>query len=245
MDNMKKVVSEFLCIALAAGVCSCENQKRTSSDESAQNSVDDSKVYVTDEAISTEDRLQTDNQKGTSADESAQNSVDNSKVYVTGKAISTEIAEERFQADNTAIKKAAEKLFEQYYDGIKNEDFEKCFSVFPDFYKKAIENENKSYNETDDEYIKSMNASFTQTYGDDYYAFITIGTTLQLYDEVLADTQNVIKESFGADAKLEDAWFLYVSQTARGEIAKETVEYQFMLLKIDGKYYLYDNYFEK
>lgn len=156
-----------------------------------------------------------------------------------------QIASDRVNKDYDSLKDISDKLFKQYYNGIKDEDYDECFGIFPDFYRKAIEDESKEYGQTNDDYIKQINDQIKKQYGDDYYSYAEITGILQLYDDSLTQTEDTINKTFGTNVKLEDAYTVYYNQIARGSADKGTEKLVYILLKIDGKYYMYDNYFEK
>lgn len=154
------------------------------------------------------------------------------------------ISEERFCIDNTEITKVAEELLKQYCDGMTEADHDKCFDAFPDFYKKAVEEENKQYGETNEQYMQSIKDKFAEAYGDDFYIFASISAVLQLSDESLEDVKESIDKSFGVDVNIEDIYSVYFTENFRGSKDKASDELDFLLPVIDGKIYLYDDYYE-
>ncbi len=216
---MKKIYKIILTLSICISLYSC-NDKKSSSESST--SVKTDKPAVTEISGETDD----------SAAHASQ-------------TLSTEMSPDRENKDFDSLKKTASELFEQYYKGIKQENADLCFSVFPDFYIDALTKESEECNQTNDEYIVDMNSNFKNTYGGDYYAYSDITAILQLYDKSLLDLQKSINESFDNDIVLEDAYSVYVTQTARGSSNKGSQEYEYFLLKIDGKFYLYDSYYEK
>ncbi|MDO5560721.1 MAG: hypothetical protein Q4F95_14160 [Oscillospiraceae bacterium] len=156
-----------------------------------------------------------------------------------------QIDSKRYNTDYDTLKKVTDDLFKKYYDGIQNEDYDKCFGVFPDFYRKALARESVEYNQTDDEYIKQIHNDIVKDYGDDYYAYQEITGILQLYDDSLKSTEDTINKTFNTELTVEDAYSVYCKQVTRGKLKKDSSEeIMYLLLKIDGEYYLYDNYFE-
>ena len=154
------------------------------------------------------------------------------------------ISEDRYCTDNAEITKAAEELLKQYCDGMTEADHDKCFDAFPDFYKKAVEEENKQYGETNEQYMQSIKDKFAETYGDDFYIFASISAVLQLSDESLEDVKESIDKSFGVDVNIEDIYSVYFTENFRGSKDKASDELDFLLPVIDGKTYLYDDYYE-
>lgn len=155
------------------------------------------------------------------------------------------ISADRYCTDNTEITAAAENVLQTYYDGIAEENFEKFIGVFPEFYKKAIQEENKEYGETDDEYMKWMKQELVKNYGEDFYAFPEITSVLQINDESLKDLEGRVLDAFGTDVKFDDLYYVYFKQCVRGNLNKSSDAFEYCLMNIGGKYYLYDTYFEE
>lgn len=154
------------------------------------------------------------------------------------------ISEDRYCTDNAEITKKAEEILKIYYEGITEADHDKCFDVFPDFYKKAIEKENEEYNETNEEYMQSIRQGIIDKYGDDFYIFPAITSVLQINDESLDSLEKRISSAFDTEMRLDDLYYVYFTETTRGSLDKSTNPMEFSILVKDGKYYLYDTYFE-
>ena len=154
------------------------------------------------------------------------------------------ISEDRFCIDNTDITKTAEELLKQYCEGMAEADHDKCFDVFPSFYKKAVEDENKQYGETNEQYMQSLKDGFAEKYGDDFYIFATISAVFQLSDESLEAVKESIDKSFGVNVNIEDIYSVSFTENIRGSKNKTSDSLEFILPVIDGKTYLYDDYYE-
>ena len=154
------------------------------------------------------------------------------------------ISEDRYCTDNAEITKAAEELLKQYCDGMTEADHDKCFDAFPPFYKKALEDENKEYGETNEQYMQSIKDKFAESYGDDFYIFATVSSVLQLSDESLESFKERKAKSCDADVNIEDLYYVYFTENVRGSKNKSSDELEFILPVIDGKTYLYDDYYE-
>lgn len=221
---MKKIIPVLLsCCFFCTLLCSCE--KKSSSDK-----------------VTSEQSLQSDSNSTVSSADSVQ-SGDSGNASVTAGTADTKISPDRLNDDYDSLEKKADSLFEKYFDGIKNDDYKTFAKVFPDFYLDALEEEGKDYNQTNEEFIKSINADNKTKYGDDYYSFAEVTAILQLTDESLETLKDSIKETFGEKVKLEDAYSVYITQNTRGSIGKDSQDLDYLMLIIDGKYYLYDEYF--
>lgn len=159
-------------------------------------------------------------------------------------AADKKISEERFCTDNEQITKVAEDLLKQYCDGMTEADHDKCFDVFPAFYKKAVEKENSECGDTNEQYMQSIKKGFADSYGDDFYIFPTVTSVLQLSDESLEKTEERLKKSFGEDISLDDLYYVYFNENVRGSKNKTSDALEFFILVMDENCYLYDDYYE-
>ena len=159
-------------------------------------------------------------------------------------AADKKISEERFCTDNEQITKVAEDLLKQYCDGMTEADHDKCFDVFPAFYKKAVEKENSECGDTNEQYMQSIKKGFADSYGDDFYIFPTVTSVLQLSDESLEGTEERLKKSFGGDISLDDLYYVYFNENVRGSKNKSSDALEFFILVMDENCYLYDDYYE-
>lgn len=217
---MKKYLSAVLACIMCFSLYSCDKETESSISESN-----------TDVVTSVND---VENKNETTTGNNTQNT----------EPLNTDIAKDRLVTDNTEIINIANKHFEAYFNGIKNGSHDECFSGYPDFYKKAVEKENKEYDQENDEYIKEIDTNLASAYGDDYYAYATVTAILQIVDTSLAEMESIINKSFDIDIVLEDAFSVQVNQVIRGKLNSISEEMEYLLIKVDGEYYLYDQYYE-
>lgn len=219
MKTIKKIIVLSAVLSLSVFFCSC-SESPDGGDTSSDTSVNSSGSSA---PAKTPAELTDDEKKA--ADEA-------------------DISYGRYCTDNTAITETATKVLTQYYDGMADADHDKCFGAFPDFYKAALEKENESYGETNDEYIQSIRKKFTETYGDDFYVYPTVTNILQISDTSMAELQERIRKSFDTDSVIDDLYYVYFTENARGSLDRTSYNLEFALLEIDGAYYLYDDYYE-
>ena len=219
--NIKKTLIFAAAILMGFGVCSCSKQN-------------DSEVSSTAEVTESVTVTELPEQKSGLSEEQKELAMQNG------------ISEDRYCVDDTEITEISSGLLDKYYQGMAEADFDKCFESFPDFYKKAVEDENKDYNETNEEYMKNIKQSFIDDYGDDFYIFSNVTSVLQLNDDSLKIIQQGINSTFETEKEIEieDAYYLYFKESIRGSINKGTKALEFSVIRIDGEYYLYDSYYE-
>ena len=153
------------------------------------------------------------------------------------------ISPERKNQDYDNLSKSASELLKLYYAGITDEDYSKWKKTFPDFYLKAMEDEGKQYNQTNEEFLIEINTENKAEYGDDYYAYAEEPAILQITDVSLDILKEEIKETFGVDADLRDAYSINYNAVVRGSKNKTTSTMEFFMLNIGGTNYLYDQYY--
>lgn len=139
-----------------------------------------------------------------------------------------------------------------YYDGTKEADFDKCFGNFPDFYLDMLEKEVDVCGETHEEYMQGIYNDYVESFGDDFNISFQVADSgdgngkgiLYLYDDSLEEFKNIFKDTYGADVNLEEAYTIYITTAMSGSKTSYTEDSEWFILKIDGKYYLYENYYE-
>ena len=198
MNNIKKVTAFICAVSVSAFFCGCGENKTAEVSTSVSSGTSES----SSELKAPEREPLSDEQKQ-AAEEAG-------------------ISEDRYCTDNTFITDKATELLNKYYEGITEADHDKCFDTFPPYYKKAMEDENKTYGETNEEYMQSIKDGIAQEYGDDFYIFPSVTSVLQINDESLKELQSAINESFSEDIVLDDLYYVYFSETVRGSLSKNS-----------------------
>ena len=162
---------------------------------------------------------------------------------------SNELAQENL-ADK--IEKLAQEFFDNYYNGTMEADFDKCFKNFPDFYLEMLEKEVETCGENHQQYIDGVRQNYVDTYGDDFKISHRIsvdesGTKgiLKLSDDSVESMKEIFKETYGKDVNLEEAYTVYITTAVQGSLDSYSEEREWYILKIDGEFYLYEDYYEK
>ncbi len=156
------------------------------------------------------------------------------------------ISEKRKNTDYESLKKDALALINDYYSGMEKENYDKFIGVFPDFYQKAFEDETKNeFNQTNDECITEMHDGFEITYGEDFYIVPEIidSGILQLDDASLKELNTMIADTFDVNVNVTDAYSVNFQQITRGSKNRDSNPMEFLMIKIDDKFYLYDNWY--
>ncbi len=183
-----------------------------------------------------------------------ENSIENSSVdnVVTSNEVSEEVTTVNNSSDLTAeqIEEIFMGLISDYYKGTEEADFDKCFGNFPDFYLEKLEREVEICEQTHEEYMQSIHDFYVETYGEDFKIEFVVAEDeestkgILSLDESLNEFVKILKDTFGKDVNLEKAYTIYLSTSTKGSIYSDVVREEWFLLKIDGKYYIYENYYE-
>lgn len=142
------------------------------------------------------------------------------------------------------------EFLDNYYTGTKEADFDKCFGNFPDFYIDMLEKEVEVCGETHEEYMQAVLDDYKKYYGDDFDIKYQVSEEngekgiLFLYDDSIANFKDIIKTTYNKDVNLEEAYTVYITESISGSENSDSQKSEWFLLKIDGKYYLYENYYE-
>ncbi len=159
--------------------------------------------------------------------------------------VNTEINKKRKNDDFESMKKLSLDLLNTYYDGIKKVDFDKCFSKYADFYKERLEKDMEKEKISSSDYMKDIQNYYKENFGEDFDILLTIDSILQLTDESLKNTNEIINSTFDKSIKLEDAYTINVIERVQGKLDMQKIELEWFLIKIDGEFYLYDGAYEQ
>ena len=91
---------------------------------------------------------------------------------------------------------------------------------------------------------------YKKYYGDDFDIKYQVSEEngekgiLFLYDDSIANFKDIIKTTYNKDVNLEEAYTVYITESISGSENSDSQKSEWFLLKIDGKYYLYENYYE-
>ena len=156
----------------------------------------------------------------------------------------TELAIHRRREDYSDVNEACADLIETYYDGLKTKDYDKSFSVFPDFYQKAMDAYLKALDETKEQFMDENIEWYNQNIGSDYKIELKINKVLQLVDSSLLEYQNTINSTFRTSIKLDDGYAVETSEVSSGSNSSVTNDLTWYVFEINGEYFLYESFFE-
>ncbi len=165
----------------------------------------------------------------------------------------TESKEQKENSDEMTAEKIEEiflGIVDDYYKGTEEADFDKCFGNFPDFYLEMLEKEVEICEQTHEEYIQSIHDYYVETYGEDFTISFVVtedeegSKGILNLEQSLVDFEEVLNETYGKDIHLEEAYTIYLTTITKGSVNTDNVREEWFMLKIDGKYYIYENYYE-
>lgn len=139
-------------------------------------------------------------------------------------------------------------MLDEYYQGMSEGDFDLAFKNYPDFYVKNIELELQYYGGSKDEYISKKNKNwYISNYGEDFTITPEVTDTTLMTKSVTKKYNKLIKELYCQDESetIESVYTVYVNKMVSGSLKSETSNEIWTILKMGGKYYLYDDYFEQ
>lgn len=154
--------------------------------------------------------------------------------------------------DSTEYDKLVESftpLVDSYYNSIMNKDYDEFSSVFPEFYLKALENESGIGKDgyTGKDFMQNNYDWYVNQYGDDFDYAYEFGDIARIMPDSIEECKASIKQYLDADVDIEEAYAVNVQEKVTGSKLETPVynEIPWLILKIDGKYWLYETYYEK
>lgn len=113
-----------------------------------------------------------------------------------------------------------------------------------------LEKEVEVCEQTHEEYMQSIYDDYVQMYGDDFEIKFQVsddenGTKgILSLESSIDEFKDILKETYDRDVNLEEAYTIYITTVTTGSLDSYNVQEEWYLLKIDGEYYLYENYYE-
>ncbi len=144
------------------------------------------------------------------------------------------------------VMSTAMELIETHYDGVLEEDAEKCFGVYAPFYQAAVSDELKYYNFSSlEEYIDGSSEKLKENFGDDVEISVEAVDFYRLELSKISDYKKLIKDIFEMGApNITDGVEIITSVTYSGSLDEETEQTAWYAFLIDNKWYIYDSYYE-
>ncbi len=144
------------------------------------------------------------------------------------------------------VKTTAVELIQTHYDGVIEEDAEKCFGVYAPFYQQAVEDELTYYNyKTLEEYIDGSSEKLKEQFGNDVSVSIDISEYSRLELSEISDYKKLIKDIFELGSpNITDAAEFVINVTYEGNLNSDTEQCTWYTFLINNKWYIYDSYYE-
>ncbi len=143
-------------------------------------------------------------------------------------------------SDETAYQDAVNQMF----DGMEKGDWDMFVGSMPkefaDYLNKGIEAMGAS---NGDEYLKTMTDMFKAQYGDDFKIDATFGDKKELSKEEIDDFVNEVKSTYDVTLNIEKAYEVEIDATIKGSDSENTDTEKVTVIKIDGKWYVFDKSF--
>ena len=159
----------------------------------------------------------------------------------------SEIEKREEQLPENQILETVMPMIEEHYDGILEDDYEKCFGHYAPFYRAAVEDELKYYNyNSKDEYISGSREMITNKFGDDVEISIEVIDAERLALKRISDYKKLIKNIFQLGTPhITDGIQIVTNVTYSGFICEESEQTAWTAFLINDEWYLYDSYYEE
>lgn len=146
---------------------------------------------------------------------------------------------------NQEVADVTVSMLGEYYDGMRNADFDLAFKNYPKFYVDNIELELEYYGGTKDEYISENNITYyTENYGEDATISVDVKSTTLMTKSVTKKYNKLVTNLYMGDDTIQCVYNVVVDKIVSGSIKTDTTQETWTILEIDDNYYLYDDYFE-
>lgn len=157
----------------------------------------------------------------------------------------TACKEEQSDAFNQEVADSTISMLNEYYEGMRNADFDLTFKNYPEFYVNNVKLELEYYGGTEDEYLSTDNATwYTENYGEDATISLEVVSTTLMTKAVTKKYNKLVVNLYQEKATIQNVYTVILNKTISGELATDTTQVDWTILQIDDQYWLYDTYFE-
>ncbi len=147
---------------------------------------------------------------------------------------------------NQEVADATVSMLDEYYQGMRDADFDLTFKNYPKFYVDNVELELEYYGGTKDEYISENNASYyTNNYGEDATISVDVKSTTLMTKAVTKKYNKLVTNLYKGNQTIQSVYTVVVDKLVSGSLKEDSSQETWTILEIDNSYYLYDDYFEK
>lgn len=134
----------------------------------------------------------------------------------------------------------------EYYEGMRNANFDVAFKNYAPFYVENIELELEYYGGTKDEYIKSDNSTYyDENYGEDAVISVDVKSTTLMTKSVTKKYNKLVTNLYKGDETIDSVYTVVVDKIVSGSLKTDSTQETWTIFEIDDSYYLYDDYFER
>lgn len=174
---------------------------------------------------------------------------DNSASMTENSSVADNLESTGNSSEYDKLVESFKPLVDSYYNSIMNKDYDEFSSIFPEFYLKALEDESGigkgSY--TGKDFMQDNYDWYVNQYGSDFDYAYEFGDIARIMEDSVQECETSIKQYLGADVDIQEAYAVNVQEKVTGSELEEPQynEIPWLILKIDGKYWLYETYYEK
>jgi hypothetical protein len=147
---------------------------------------------------------------------------------------------------NQEVADSTVEMLEEYYEGMRTADFDLTFKNYVPFYVDNVELELEYYGGTEDEYISEDNATYyDETYGEDATISVEVVSTTLMTKSVTKKYNKLITNLYQSEGEIDSVYTVVVNKVVSGELLTDSSQATWTILEMDGRYWLYDDYFEQ
>lgn len=147
---------------------------------------------------------------------------------------------------NQEVADATVSMLDEYYQGMRDADFDLTFKNYPEFYVDNVELELEYYGGTKDEYISTDNASYyNDNYGEDATISVDVKSTTLMTKAVTKKYNKLVTKLYKGDETIQSVYTVVVDKVVSGSLKEDSLQETWTIFEIDNSYYLYDDYFER
>ena len=135
------------------------------------------------------------------------------------------------------------KPIKNYYNSILNEDLDKFLSLFPEEVIEYKEDWYDDYEEYVEDSLEGTIEYWEDEYGKNLKNKVKVNDNEKMDEDDLDDLKDLLKDNYDLSKKsVTEAWEIECDITFAGKDDEDTDDYDFVVFKYEGKWYLHPSY---
>lgn len=134
--------------------------------------------------------------------------------------------------------KDKKEVISTYVSAIEKGDFESYLGTMVEPMADELRQEANKMGISDAKAIDELYSDYNEGFGEGYTISLEYGTETEMTSDDIKNSQEILKNTYGKDYKIKEAYKVATTLTFKGSKAEETVNWYFYIAKIKNDWYI-------